>query len=243
MRKSLSFFIPVYNEEGLLIQNTEKLIAFVDTLDVPYEIILCSNGSTDRTIELGYALEQAYPTKVRFFFVKEKGVGKALKHCIIHFKYPYILSLDMDLSADLSFIKEGLGFLNKYDIVLGSKRIGVQYRKIIRKLGSGLYVFIVRLLLGIGYSDYSLGAKIYKKVILERYTGLISDYGTDYVINIVYHAFKDGYRIIEIPVICFDNRGSRFHLVREGMYRYKKVFELWLKNKKLLLVKSTYPFF
>ncbi|MBE7443785.1 MAG: hypothetical protein HS132_00340 [Planctomycetia bacterium] len=140
-------------------------------------------------------------------------------------------SLDMDLSADLSFIKAGITLLNKYDIILGSKRMGVQDRNMIRKLGSGLYIFIVRSLLGIGYSDYSLGAKIYKKAILERYTGLISDYGTDYVINIVYHAFKDGYRILEIPVTCFDNRGSRFHLVREGMYRYKKVFELWLKSK------------
>lgn len=231
MQKSLSFFIPVYNEEGLLIQNTVKLIGFVDTLDVPYEIILCSNGSTDRTIEFGYALEQAHPMHVRFFSVKEKGVGRALKHCIVHFKYPYVLSLDMDLSADLSFIKAGITLLNKYDIILGSKRMGVQDRNMIRKLGSGLYIFIVRSLLGIGYSDYSLGAKIYKKAILERYTGLISDYGTDYVINIVYHAFKDGYRIHEIPVTCFDNRGSRFHLVREGMYRYKKVFELWLKSK------------
>lgn len=233
----LSIFIPVLNEEEILKQNTEKLIEFVDALSIPYEVIICSNGSTDRTDEVGYALENAYPEKVRFFAIDEKGVGRALKFCIPHFEYPYVLSLDMDLSADLSFITNALGLLDSYDIIIGSKRTGTQTRKIIRRLGSGLYIFIARLLLGIGYTDYSLGAKVYKKTILERYREWIEDYGTDYVINIVYHAFKDGYRIIEIPVTCVDTRVSRFSLLDEGIYRYKKIFLLWLKHTMSLTTK------
>lgn len=231
-KTEISIFIPVFNEEEIFRQNTEKLIEFADALSVPYEIVICSNGSTDRTAEMGHALENAHPEKVRFFAIDEKGVGNALKFCIPHFKYPYILSLDMDLSADLSFIKDILGLLGKYDIIIGSKRTGTQTRTIIRRLGSGLYIFIARLLLGIGYTDYSLGAKVYKKVILEKYKGWIDNYGTDYVINIVYNALRDGYRIIEIPVTCLDTRASKFSLVNEGIYRYKKIFHLWLKHKK-----------
>lgn len=202
------------------------MIGFIDTLDISYEVVICSNGSTDKTVELGLILERTYPQKVRFFSVKEKGVGRALKFCIPQFKYPHILSLDMDLSSDLSFITDVLAHLDNYDIVIGSKRVGTQSRKIIRKLGSGLYILITRLLLNIHFTDYSLGAKVYKKSVLERYRGLICDYGTDYVINIVYSAFHDGYRILEIPVRCFDNRVSKFNLLREGMYRYKKIFTL-----------------
>ena len=235
---SFSIFIPVFNEEEILRQNTERLLGFVDALDIPYEVIICSNGSTDRTVELGSALERDYPQKVRFFAVKEKGVGRALKFCIPHFKYPYVLSLDMDLSADLSFITNVLGLLDGYDIIIGSKRSGTQTRTITRRLGSGLYIFIARLLLGISYTDYSLGAKVYKKTILERYREWIEDYGTDYVINTVYHAFKDGYRITEIPVTCIDTRVSRFSLLDEGIYRYKKIFLLWLKHKKVLVSKK-----
>lgn len=139
--------------------------------------------------------------------------------------------MDMDLSADLSFIRDTLTYLNGYDIIIGSKKVGTQTRKIIRRLGSNLYIVIARLLLGINYTDYSLGAKVYKKDILERYISLISNYGTDYVINVVYHAFKDGYRILEIPVKCYDNRDSRFNLFAEGIYRYKKVFALWMNHR------------
>ena len=163
--------------------------------------------------------------------MNERGVGRALKYCIPQFRYPYVLSLDMDLSSDLSFIPDTFTHLNGYDIVIGSKIVGTQNRKIIRRIGSSLYIFIARLLLGINYTDYSLGAKVYKKDILERYISLISNYGTDYVINVVYNAVKDGYRILEIPVKCYDNRDSRFNLLEEGIYRYKKVFALLMNHR------------
>ncbi len=237
-RIQLSLFIPVFNEEEIIRGNTEKLIGYLDTLYILYEIVICSNGSTDRTDEFGRALEDANPEKVRFFTVSEKGVGRALRSCIPRFQFPYVLSLDMDLSVDLSFIADVLDLLNGYDVVVGSKKTGNQTRTIIRKLGSGLYIFIARLLLNLSYTDYSLGAKVYKKAILERYAMWIDDYGTDYVINIVYNASKDGYRIIEIPVTCFDTRASRFSLFSEGLYRYKKIFLLWLKYRKYRLQKD-----
>lgn len=229
---SISIFIPVYNEEDIICKNAEKLVKFLDNLEANYEIVICSNGSTDRTIELGHSLEQAFPDKIHFFALDERGVGRALKFCIPQFKYPYIFSLDMDLSADLSFITSAMNSLKDYDIIIGSKRVGTQSRSFTRKLGSGLYIFLARLLLGIRFTDYSLGAKIYKKSILEKYLGLINDYGTDYVINIVYHAFKDGFRIFELPVTCNDNRASKFNLFKEGIYRYKNVFSLFLKHNK-----------
>ena len=182
-------------------------------------------------------LEHNYPEKIRFFAVKERGVGGALKFSIPQFKYTYILSLDMDLSADLTFITDALAFMDGYDIIIGSKRVGTQSRNIIRKLGSNLYIFIVKFLLGTSFTDYSLGAKVYKKTVLERYIGLIDNYGTDYVINIVYNAFKDGYRILEIPVKCNDTRISKFNLFEEGIYRYKKIFALWLKRKNSNIIK------
>ena len=76
-----------------------------------------------------------------------------------------------------------------------------------------------------------MGSKVYRKDIIERYVEWINDYGTDYVINIVYNAFQDGHRIIEIPVKCFDNRASKFNLLGEGIYRFRKIFALRFKHK------------
>jgi len=41
-----SVFIPVYNEEGILVSNTERLIFHLDRYGVDYEIIIGSNGSS-----------------------------------------------------------------------------------------------------------------------------------------------------------------------------------------------------
>jgi len=53
--------IPVYNEEKLIQENTEKLIEYLDKADVgAYEIMICSNGSTDKTDELGVGLTEKH---------------------------------------------------------------------------------------------------------------------------------------------------------------------------------------
>ena len=48
----LTVFIPVYNEESLLLSNTMHLIRFLSNLDIPYEILIGSNGSFDRTVAI-----------------------------------------------------------------------------------------------------------------------------------------------------------------------------------------------
>jgi len=62
----VTIFIPVYNEEALLVKNTLQLLAFLDGLKRPYEVIIGSNGSTDATVKLAAELSEKYAS-VRFF--------------------------------------------------------------------------------------------------------------------------------------------------------------------------------
>ena len=41
--------IPVFNEEAILVSNTERLLHFLDGLGRDYEVIIGSNGSNDST--------------------------------------------------------------------------------------------------------------------------------------------------------------------------------------------------
>jgi glycosyltransferase involved in cell wall biosynthesis len=90
-----------------------------------YEIILSSNGSTDKTDELGRQLAERY-NEVRLLSTTTKGVGVAFKNAIPEARYEKIVSLDMDMTVDLSFVKEAVGLLNTYDIIIGSKIFGIQ---------------------------------------------------------------------------------------------------------------------
>ena len=226
--KDISFIIPVYNEEDLIMENTRKLISYLQKFNFSYEIILASNGSDDETVVLGERLAMDYPV-VKFFHIEQKGVGRVFKRAVTMSYYDYIISLDMDLSIDLSYIDEALGLLDEYDLVIGSKKTGVQKRSFFRKIPSFIFIFLTKILLGLSYEDYSLAAKTYKKDIILKNIDRI-DYGTSYVIDLIYFAKKQGYNIIQVPVMCFDNRTSKFNILNESLYRLKNLIRLWLSR-------------
>ena len=231
--KPFSVFIPVYNEQDILIPNTKRLILHLDRYGVDYEIIIGSNGSNDSTASLGKTLSDKC-TQVTFFHIKEKGVGDAFKQGIRMARYDAVVSLDMDLSINLSFIDEALEFLEAHhDMVIGSKKAGDERRSVFRRLGSDLFILTARALLGLPFEDYSIGAKAYKRDLIIEYNRGI-DAGTSYVLNIAYLAFRDKRKVIEIPVRCEDYRESRFNIIHEGLYRFYQLFKLWWIEKLLL---------
>ncbi|MDY6861925.1 MAG: glycosyltransferase [Thermodesulfobacteriota bacterium] len=223
-----SIIIPVFNEEEIIIQNTKKLVDYLNQLDTPYEIIIGSNGSTDKTVSLGKMMEEEFK-QITFFHLFQRGVGKAFKKGILLARFERIISLDMDLSTELSFIKDSLRLLYEYDIIIGSKKMGTQKRKLIRKLGSDGFILCSKVLLGLNYKDYSIGAKAYKKSVILEYLNRVNS-GTSYVIEIVYYAKRDGFKIIESPVLCVDFRKSKFNLIHEGYYRFSHLFKLYIRG-------------
>ncbi|MGR3309318.1 MAG: glycosyltransferase family 2 protein [Candidatus Brocadiales bacterium] len=219
-----TIIIPVYNEEDIIVSNTELLIKYLNTLDLGYEIILSSNGSTDKTDELGQQLAEQY-NKVKLLSTKERGVGIAFKNAISEARYEKIVSLDMDMTVDLSFVKRAIELLDTYDIIIGSKIFGAQRRSPVRILGSRVYVVIASTLLNLKFNDYAPSGKAYRKSVLQKYLNH-TDSGTSYVVEAVYKALQDNHRIIQIPIDCDDRRKSKFNLLHEGLYRYYHLFKL-----------------
>jgi glycosyltransferase involved in cell wall biosynthesis len=224
-----SIIIPVYNEQKILEQNTNKLLIYLKN-NFPisnYEIVICSNGSLDKTNEIGKKLSQKNKI-IKFISIKEKGAGIAFRKAFEIAKYENIISLDMDLSTDLSFLNNALDLLISNHIVVGSKQVGNQKRSFFRLVLSNGYIFLVKILLGINYSDYSISSKAYKKSAIKNF--LDSDKGTFYVIRVIYFAYKNGLSIVQIPVDCFDKRKSRFNLFNEIFYRFWKLIILFFKK-------------
>ena len=224
--QGLTVFVPVFNEEGLLTENTNRLHEYLQSLKIPYEIIIGSNGSTDRTVQIAGELCRRYP-EIRLFHLKEKGVGKAFIEGVRIARYARIITVDMDLSINLGFISEAYGLLDQYDMVIGSKITGTQKRSWVRRLASISFIRLAKVLLRINFHDYSIAAKGYRRALAEKYLPFIDD-KTFYVVEIVCRAYQDGKHLKEIPVECEDRRGSRFSLIHEGVYKFYKLFRLWL---------------
>ncbi len=221
-------FIPVFNEETLLIRNVEKLVRFLNKLGTPYEIIVGSNGSTDNTIHQGNTLAENN-RKIHFFHLDRKGVGAAFREGVKRANFDRIITVDMDLSIRLDFIPKAFELLGRYDMVIGSKTTGTQKRSWTRKTASESFIILAGFLLNINFHDYSIAAKGYRKEVVKKYLPLIDD-KTFYVVELVYQACQEKRQLKEIPVTCVDLRGSRFNLIHEGLYKFGNLFLLWFKK-------------
>ena len=213
-----------------MVDNTERLIAFLDGLGRDYEIIIGSNGSTDSTTALGVDLSRRF-RPVTFFHLPQRGVGLAFREFVRRARHPLLISLDMDLTVDLSFVPTALDLLETHDIVVGSKKLGNQSRSLFRRLGSELFLRAVRLLLGIAYEDYSIAAKAFRVATLRRFIDRI-DVGSSYVLEICFLTNRTGGRVIQVPVSCEDWRASKFNLLHEAFYKYRHLVELWLRYRR-----------
>jgi glycosyltransferase involved in cell wall biosynthesis len=217
-----SIIIPVYNEEKLLEANVAKLAAHVG--DVPFEIIIANNGSTDKTLDIATSLAEK-DDKIKVITVDKKAPGLAFKKAAKIARGDILVSQDMDLSTNLEFIEQALQLMDKHDIVIGSKRMGRQERSFLRKLPSNIFIFLTNLLLGLRYEDYSMAAKAYRKSLVLRNLDKLDD-GTSYVIELVYFARKAGKNVADIPVDCFDKRKSKFNIIQESLYRFNRLMAL-----------------
>lgn len=236
--KSFSIFIPIYNEETILISNISVIRDFLKQLNLIYEIILVSNGSTDQTNSLGSQLASTYP-EISFYTLNKKGiVGTAFKMAALHAKYPILINLDIDLPINLSFIPQALQSLESNDIVIGAKILGFQNRHFIRKFGSWLYVRLANRFLKTNIQDFSSCGKAYRIDKIKPFLKNIGS-GVSFCPVLLYLAENSGLRIHTVSVECLDQRKSKFGLVKLGFTMYKGLFSLFLlkRDKKSTLKK------
>lgn len=229
--KGLTIIIPVYNEEKLIVKNTDRLVNYLKKLGQKFEIIIVDNGSTDKTVNLGKKLEKKYPKKFKMASIPEKGyVGFAFREGVNNSKFDKIASLDMDLSIELDFVPKCIQLLEKNSMVIGSKKVGKQDRKWFRVFASNTFIWMTKMLLGLEYEDYSMAAKGYRKKEITKYLKHI-DKGSAYVYELTYWLEKEGKEIVQIPTKCFDNRKSKFNIIDESLYRFRNLITLWLLKK------------
>lgn len=226
----VTILIPLYNEAAELTANLTALMLFLEKRQLRAEIILGSNGSNDGTILLGPMIEEAFPGKVRFFHLAEKGVvGEVFKRAVHMAASPHLVSLDADLSIDLEFIPKAHDSLLGNDLVIGSKRSGSQSRSFTRRFGSTAFILCAQALLHLPYDDFSIGAKGYRvSRIRDKVRGLSPD--TNYVLEILHRCREAGLSIAVLPVACHDWRKSRFNLTREAIARFSHLFRFWLRS-------------
>ncbi len=223
--------IPTYNEmENIQLIIPDLLGRFKNNLD----ILIVDDNSPDGT---GNFVEELGKTNERVKLIKREkknGLGTAY---VAGFKfalqndYDFIFEMDADYSHDPKELKSFLRAIKNYDLVLGSryvKGVNVVNWPIRRLLLSYFANIYTRIVTGMPIKDATGGFKCFRRRVLESINlDKVKSNGYAFQIEMTYKAWKQGFKIGEIPIIFIDRTMGQSKMskkiVREAVFMVWKL--------------------
>lgn len=215
----LSVVIPAYNEEKRLPKTLREIDQYLSRQDYSYEIIVVSDGSKDKTVEVVKRLI----SEVRHLRVidrrENRGKGYSVKEGMLAAQGQYRLFTDADNSTSIDQVEKMWPFFKQgYEVVIGSRDIkgaviAVPQMWWRRRLGD-IFNLLVQAIVGLwGIWDTQCGfkgltaeaaEKIFPKVKIERFA---------FDPEILIIAKGLGYRIKEVPVTWINDAESKVKFI------------------------------
>lgn len=212
----LSIVIPVYNEEETIPLLYDAVIAAMQAVDQPWELILVDDGSKDQSYQRLIDLAQKDSQHVRVIGLRRNfGQTAAIAAGIDHASGEIIVLMDADLQNDPQDIPLLLEKINEgYDVVSGwrAKR---QDTFITRTLPSLFANKLISWVTGVHLHDYGCTLKAYRREVITGFRL----YGEMHRFIPVY-ANSVGAKIIEVPV---RHHPRKFGKAKYGLERTVKV--------------------
>lgn len=203
----LTILLPAYNEEKNLERCIKATINSLQPLNLTYEIIIIENGSQDNTFEIAKNLSKLHHFIVPIHLDTATVTG-AIRKGYEMAKGEIVINLDVDLSTDMSHLKELIEYAGTYDIVTGSRYLnssGVE-RTFDRLFLSIMFnKILVRGMLGSKLKDNNCGFRAFKREIgISLYREVKDNYFFG-LVEILIRAQRKKYKIKEFPVRWKEN--------------------------------------
>lgn len=229
--------IPVLNEEKTLVQQVKLLHHFLKShypIAGQWRIVIADNGSIDNTLALAQSLDNQYD-EITYVKVPRRGVGLALKTSWTQSKADIVGYMDLDMATDLPhFIEAYEAINNGADVVYAtrlhhnSKVIG---RSLKREITSRVFNLILKIYLGVGFSDGMCGFKWLRRQHVSKLmqNGAESD-GWFFSTELLTIAEWTGLKLHELPVKWTDDPDSRVNIPNLAQ-QYLKAMAVLKKRK------------
>ena len=230
----LSIVIPAHNEEKRLPRTLEQVFAFLGQQSYAAEVLIVENGSTDRTFEIaeGFARRQR---NLRVLQAEESGKGLAVRLGMLAATGQYRFMCDADLSMPIEEVNRFLPpVLAEFDVALGSREVRGARRfdePMHRHLGGRLINFMIRLLILPLLQDTQCGFKCFRGPVAEHLFRRQTLDGWSFDIELLFLAYRGGYRVVEVPIDWYYRKESKVSAVRDALRMINDIFRIRAKAR------------
>ena len=199
----LTIVVPAYNEEHRIEASLHKLRAYAQAQQLPVEVIVVDDGSTDATA----AVVAKFP-EVRYIRLAapNHGKGYAVRHGVLDASSNLVLFTDADLSSPIEEVDKLVAALeeNGAAAAVGSRAlrrelIGVR-ESLIRDYSGRCYNLLVRLFTGLRVRDTQCGFKLFRMDLARRAFELQRVWGFGFDPELLFLIERTGGKIVEVPV-------------------------------------------
>lgn len=210
--KEISVIIPAYNDEEIIEDSVETVLAKMSRLAERFEIILIDDCSTDHTKSKVEGLAKKHPEIVPIYHEVNLGVGSGLRSGFNTARYELVLTDFSDLPFDVDDLEKVVPYMQKENAdICVMVRIDRSAHSVFRKFTSFTNYVILRLLFKVPIRDFQF-CQLYKKHIVKT----IHPVGKDVFVppEMIIRAYDAGCKIVQYEAV--------FHPRKGGVAKYGK---------------------
>ena len=231
----LSVVVPARDEEGCIASTVEHLHVELRLRDVPHEIVVVDDGSSDGTWAILFALQERIPELRPVRNEGEHGFGRAIICGLDHIAGDAAVIMMADESDDCRDVVRYWEKLNEgWDCVFGSRFIKgggvIDYPWVKLQINRMANAFL-RFLFNISLNDTTNAFKAYRKSVIDGCKPLIAPH-FNLTVEIPLKAIVRGYSWTVVPVTWRNRRTGQAKLkIKEMGSRYLFIcLYVWLEK-------------
>ncbi|MEK7378291.1 MAG: glycosyltransferase family 2 protein [Candidatus Binatota bacterium] len=234
----LSVLIPVYNEVNTL----EEAIRRVRNVQLPKEIIVVDDGSSDGSRELLNRLAmEAKPgndslNELKVYFQPtNQGKGAAIRSALSHVTGEIVIIQDADLEYDpqdyMRLLEPILS--GKADVVFGTRFYGGGPHRVFffwHYVGNQLLTLLSNILTNLNLTDMEVGYKVFRTDVLKKIEIKSNRFGFEPEITI--KVAKEKCRVYEVPISYHGRTYAEGKKItwKDGFVTLYALIRFWLRD-------------
>lgn len=230
-RPSLTIVIPALNEEGEIGHTISRCLEsrkeICETAQLGgIQVIIVSDGSTDRTADIAQAFANNNPQVTAIIFEKNRGYGAAIKEGFRVGDGDLLGFLDADGTCDPKFFGDLCAAIQseKADIALGARMGSNSQMPLVRRLGNRIFALLLGFLSGEAVTDTASGMRVLRREALQELYPLPD--GLDFTPAMSARAVMQRLRLIEVPMSYSERVGeSKLRAIKDGLRFLRAIFD------------------